>query len=150
MWLAAGVLAAISSGTLIWFHMAAQPDARPLASRIPMRAMGGVWSAGLIFSVLNASFEEWTFRVVLYDAVKAWWGKWSALLATAVLFGAGHLAGYPPGIVGAVLAGFYGLALGWVRMETGGIGLPLAAHIVADATIFSILVRAGAFGQGWR
>jgi hypothetical protein len=31
----------------------------------------------------------------------------------------------------------------WLRVFTGGLGLPVLAHIVADATIFLIVVRAG-------
>lgn len=51
--------------------------------------------------------------------------------------------GYPPGLLGAALAGIYGLALAWLRVFTGGLGLPVITHIVADATIFIIVVRAG-------
>ena len=39
--------------------------------------------------------------------------------------------------VGAQLAGTYGLALGWLRVFTGGLGLPGLTHITADATIFN-------------
>ncbi len=45
--------------------------------------------------------------------------------------------------LGALLAGLYGLALGWLRVVTGGIGLPVIAHIAADATIFTIAARSG-------
>jgi hypothetical protein len=43
-----------------------------------------------------------------------------------------------------VLAGIYGLCLGWLRVFSGGLGLPVIAHIAADATIFTIIGRAGA------
>jgi membrane protease YdiL (CAAX protease family) len=43
-----------------------------------------------------------------------------------------------------VLAGIYGLCIGWLRLFTGGIGLCIAAHIAADATIYAIVVRSGA------
>ena len=52
--------------------------------------------------------------------------------------------GHPPGAAGAILAGIYGFALGWLRVFTCGIGLPVAAHIVADATIYSILAQSRA------
>jgi hypothetical protein len=34
--------------------------------------------------------------------------------------------------------------LGWLRVRTGGLTLPILAHIAADATIYGILVYAGA------
>ena len=55
---------------------------------------------------------------------------------TAALFGLGHLHGYPPGPLGAVLAGLYGVALGLLRWWAGGLGLAVACHVSADATIF--------------
>jgi uncharacterized protein len=48
-----------------------------------------------------------------------------------------------PGLLGAVLAGIYGISLGWLRAFSGGIGLPLLAHIAADATIFTIIASSG-------
>jgi len=45
-----------------------------------------------------------------------------------------------------VLAGLFGFALGMLRWWTGGLGLAIAVHICADATIFSLLASAGAFG----
>ena len=44
-------------------------------------------------------------------------------------------------LLGAVLAGIYGLALGCLRVFTCGLGLPVIAHIVADATIFILVVN---------
>ena len=70
-----------------------------------------------------------------------------ALGGTTVLFGLGHLHGYPPGPLGAVLAGLFGLALGLLRLRTGGLGLAIAVHVSADATIFGLLWSSGAFGS---
>jgi membrane protease YdiL (CAAX protease family) len=62
---------------------------------------------------------------------------------STLLFGLGHLHGYPPGHVGALLAGIFGFCLGCLRVYTGGLGLPVIAHIAADATIFQIVADAG-------
>ena len=64
---------------------------------------------------------------------------------TGVLFAMGHLHGYPPGPIGTVLAGIFGFAVGLLRLWAGGLGLAIAVHICADATIFSLLCWSGAF-----
>jgi membrane protease YdiL (CAAX protease family) len=85
--------------------------------------------------------EELVFRGILFDAIDSQWGPWISLIGTAVLFGLGHLHGYPPGMIGAVLAMLFGLALGALRVWTGRLLSPILAHIAADATIYSIVVR---------
>ena len=115
-----------------------------LGAALPVGALGGVAAAGIIFAVLNATLEEMVFRGVLFDAFSARWGLPAAVGGTAVLFGLAHLNGYPPGAVGACLAGVYGVALGLLRARVGGLALPVLAHVAADATIYGILVRAGA------
>jgi membrane protease YdiL (CAAX protease family) len=140
---AAALIAVVSCAVLVGFQIAMHPDLRPYSHVIPVRALGGALPAGICFSALNAFLEEFVFRSILFEAIALEWGSWVAVCGTAALFGYGHLHGYPPGAVGAILAGIYGFALGWLRMFTRGIALPVAAHIAADATIFSILVRSG-------
>jgi membrane protease YdiL (CAAX protease family) len=101
--------------------------------------------AALCFSTLNALLEEFVYRGVLYEALAAEWGAVVAIGGTAAAFGLGHLAGYPRGIMGAILAGLYGIALGLLRWWTGGLGLVVACHIAADATIFGLMAWEGAF-----
>jgi membrane protease YdiL (CAAX protease family) len=84
------------------------------------------------------------FRGILFDALQSQWGAWVTLIASSLLFGLGHLRGYPSGILGACLATLFGFAMGVLRLWTGGLALPIAAHLVADATIYGILVHAGA------
>lgn len=140
------VLAVASSGILLGFQHAWHPPVGHIGLALPFaRAGEGLLWAGLLFSLGNALLEEVVFRGLLFDAVASWWGKWGAVVITALLFGYGHREGYPPGTVGAILAGIYGLCLGWLRLHTGGLGLPVLAHIAADATIFFIAAREGAF-----
>ena len=129
---------------LIAFHFLKHPDVGAYAGLLPVSALGGVLAAGVLFSIFNALFEEIVFRGVLFDAVESQWGAWVAVAATAFLFGFGHKHGYPSGQSGMVLAGIYGLGIGWLRVFTGGIGLPVIAHIAADATIFTLVARSGA------
>jgi membrane protease YdiL (CAAX protease family) len=58
------------------------------------------------------------------------------------MFGIGHLGGYPPGLLGALLATLYGVALGLLRHFSKGIGAAVVAHVFADATIFGIVAYA--------
>jgi uncharacterized protein len=142
----AAVLTIVTSGVLVGFHALASPDVTDLAARLPATAIGNLILTGVCFSVVNAALEEIFFRGVFWALLADEWNTGVALVMTAVLFGLIHLQGYPPGILGAVLAGFYGLALGLLRWWTGGLGLAFLCHVAADATIFGILLWSGAFG----
>src|SRR5206468_2309260 len=114
-------------------------DLQGLVAKLPMDWFGNLLLAGVCFSVVNAAAEELIFRGVLWEVVSDEWNQGAALGVTAVLFGAGHFNGYPPGPIGAILAGLYGVTLGALRWWTGGLGLVTACHVSADATIFCIL-----------
>jgi membrane protease YdiL (CAAX protease family) len=146
---AAVALAVLTSGVLLTYQVLAQPDLAALAARLPVGSIaspGGLVLAGLLFSFINATLEELIFRGVLYEAVAAERGVAVAVGVTALLFGLGHLQGYPPGASGAFLAGLYGVALGLLRWWSGGLGLCIACHVCADATIFGILAATGHLG----
>jgi membrane protease YdiL (CAAX protease family) len=140
--LATLILSILACGVLVAYYVLLRPDVTRLAVRLPVAAFGSLALAGLCFSILNATLEELLFRSVLFDAVAVEWSNPVAVLVTAGLFGLGHLQGYPPGPAGAILAAGYGVALGLVRWWTGGLGLAIASHICADATIFGIMANA--------
>ncbi len=142
---ATAVISLIACGALVAFQLFAVPELTGLGRMLsPVVAFGGVLWAGVAFSLGNALLEELAFRGIFFDAAESQWGVGFAIFGTAILFGYGHMGGYPPGPLGAVLAGIYGVALGWLRYVSKGLGLPLLSHVAADATIFTILVRAGA------
>jgi len=58
-----------------------------------------------------------------------------------VLFGVIHAHGFPRGVTGMVMASAYGVALGLLRLRSGGMATSCAAHVCADATIFALLVQ---------
>jgi membrane protease YdiL (CAAX protease family) len=140
--IATSVIAAGACAVLTAFQVFMRPDVSAYAGFLPVSWLGGAVVAGVLFSVVNALLEEVIFRGILFDAVEAQWGIGVAVVATAGLFGFGHLHGYPPGPLGAVLAGLFGLCLGWLRAVTGGIGQPIVAHVAADATIVVLVARA--------
>ena len=132
----------LTSSALFAFYTA-QPDVRSYRAFVPLGALGGVMVAGVIFTTVNAALEELVFRGVLFDAAQSQWGMWGTLIGTAILFGLGHLHGYPPGTIGACLATAFGFGAGALRFWTGGLLLPIVAHMGADATVYSILVHSG-------
>jgi membrane protease YdiL (CAAX protease family) len=146
--LAAAVALSVATWVvLVAFQTLARPEVAHLAAGLPVAAFGNLLLAGVCFSMANAVLEELIFRGLLWEVAAAEWNVGVALGATTVLFGLGHLHGYPPGPLGAVLAGLFGLALGLLRWWTGGLGLAIAVHVCADATIFGLLNWSGAFRQ---
>ena len=80
--------------------------------------------------------EEAIIRGVLQTALERVSGPILAIVVQAVAFGVLHIVGVPTGIVGAVMAGGWGMLLGLMRWRTRGLLSPCVAHVVADATIF--------------
>ena len=138
---------AISVGTLIAFDVIARPNVEAYRAFLPVSALGGIVAAGIIFSLLNPILEEVIFRGILFDAVRSQVGPTATVIVTAALFGIAHLRGYPPGPAGATLAFLYGAAIGALRLLTGGLALPILAHVAADATIYLIIARTGVFSR---
>jgi hypothetical protein len=137
------VIALGSCAELVAFSFLAAPDPNTIPGFLHVSTLRDLLAVCVLFSIFNAIFEEVVFRGILFDAFESQWGIWVAAVATALLFGYGHMHGYPPGPLGAVLAGIYGLCLAWLRVFSGGIGLPIIAHVAADATIFIIFARVG-------
>jgi hypothetical protein len=153
-WLRAGKVSGVSiaavvgimvltSLALVVFNAIAKPDMASGRAGFPIERFGGLVLAGIIFTIVNATLEELVFPGVLFDAIRSQWNAWVTLIATSVLFGLGHLHGYPPGLWGAIMAVGFGFATGVLRVWTGGLALPIVAHMGADATIYWILVRSG-------
>jgi uncharacterized protein len=136
------IAAMVAVIALVEFHTHARPDVSSVRARLDLDRLPHpiVWA--VFFSVLNAAMEEAVFRGALFDALTVRLGVIAAVLISSAAFGAAHVAGYPPGAVGAVLAGLFGAVLASLRIWTGGLLLPTAVHICADATI-SWVVLAG-------
>ena len=102
---------------------------------------GGAWIAGLgrpaapflpwaAITILVASTEEALLRGRLFDAIRHAGGMGAALAVTTVAFALMHVPLYGWGVVPLDLA--VGLGLGGLRLATGRVAAPAAAHIVAD------------------
>jgi uncharacterized protein len=143
---AAIALSVAASAGLVVFHALAHPDVADLAAGLPVAVFGNLLFAGIGFSITNATLEELIFRGVLWEVTASEWNAGVALAGTSVFFAMGHHHGYPPGPIGTVLASIFGFAVGLLRLWTGGLGLAIAVHLCADATIFSLLCWSAAFG----
>jgi uncharacterized protein len=140
--LATAGITLLTVATLLAFDRIVRPDLSRLVLHFPAWFATRLVVACVTFALLNALMEEAIFRAVLFDGLIARLGVPLALVAQAVAFGLAHRHGYPPGHAGTVLAGAFGLALGILRLRSGGLLLPYVPHVAADVTIFVIATRA--------
>jgi len=94
------------------------------------------FTVGAIFTLINALTEELWFRGVLLSALRGLLPMWPAILLQALCFGLSHWVGTPQGILGLVLAGGWGVALGWWAYVRKSIWQALLVHLLADWLIF--------------
>jgi membrane protease YdiL (CAAX protease family) len=88
----------------------------------------------------NAFLEEWIWRGVLLDSAVGLAGRDGGILLQAAGFGAAHVFFLPVTFLGIGLAFLYGLTLGWLRLRSHGLGLPVLAHFCIDMTIFALVL----------
>jgi uncharacterized protein len=94
----------------------------------------------VVFVLVNPVVEEVAYRVVVFDAARAAMSAPAAVVVQAVAFGTLHVVGFPAGTVGVALSLVYGLALGVIRVLTGGLRLAVIAHIATNATIVALVL----------
>jgi membrane protease YdiL (CAAX protease family) len=127
--------------TLPLWRLLAEPDVTLATELIADLPTGALPAVGLAFAIVNAGVEEAAFRGVLMDSLRSAVGVWGALVLQAAAFGLVHYAhGVPNGLIGAVISGIYGLALGLVRLRARGMLAPWIAHAVTDLAVFVLLV----------
>lgn len=139
-WLLCGLTALVSVvGLLAWqrlFSGTLPADYAYAARSVPVWAAG---LGGLGFLIINGVVEDMVFFGVLLTAATSNLGR-TAIPLAALAFGVAHLNGVPSGVVGAVMAGCWGLILAYLRHRTGGMLATYLAHLVADTTIIAVLL----------
>jgi uncharacterized protein len=94
----------------------------------------------VVFVLVNPLIEEIAYRLLVFDAARSAMSVPAALVVQAVAFGTLHVVGFPAGAIGVALSFVYGLALGVIRVMTGGLRLAMIAHIAANATIAALVL----------
>jgi membrane protease YdiL (CAAX protease family) len=106
----------------LWLHLSGSPSGVELPlSSFPL------WAA-LVIPI--AGCEEILLRGALFDACQRLIGPLGAVAVTSVAFALIHVPLYGPVALPLDLA--VGMWLGGLRLLTGGVAAPAAAHILAD------------------
>jgi membrane protease YdiL (CAAX protease family) len=136
-------LAFVSLVALLSWVGAKEPDFTRYTGGLPSMPVWALPFAGLGFALLNAAMEEISFRGIIFDALRGVLGTEPApLWVQAFLFGALHYrTGFPDGPAGVAMTFAFGVALGVLRLRSGGLALPCAVHAFADGVIFAIVAR---------
>lgn len=136
---ALGLVAALA---LVGWAWGTSPDLRGAMAMVPAWPLPLLIAAALGFSIVNAILEEVVFRGLLQGLLRTWLGPGVApLLLQGAAFGVLHWHGVPSGWLGALMAGSWGVMLGWARRRSGGLLTPVVAHVAADVVIFTLLAR---------
>ena len=132
--------AAVTPLALVGWVMLLHPDFSDLTSSLPKLDRHVLVLGAIAFSISNASGEEWIWRGIIQSRLTALFPPYFAVGVQALSFGIAHAHGFPRGLVGMTLAGFWALMLGALRRHSSGLLAPVAAHIVADTTIAIIVI----------
>jgi membrane protease YdiL (CAAX protease family) len=122
--IALALLGMAVAGRLSWAGPAAGPSVGPGAW---VAAGFAPWAA---ITVLVATSEELLLRGALFDATERAVGAGVAVVATSLVFALIHVPLYGWHVVPLDLG--VGLLLGGLRLVTGGVSAPAAAHTIAD------------------
>ncbi len=133
-------LALLAALALVAWAWGTNPDLRSAAAMLPAWPWPLLVVAALGFSIVNAILEEVVFRGLLQGLLRSWLGPGLApVLLQGAAFGVLHWHGVPSGPLGALMAGSWGVMLGWARRRSDGLLTPVIAHVGADVVIFALL-----------
>ncbi|UJR78794.1 CPBP family intramembrane glutamic endopeptidase [Sandaracinus amylolyticus] len=141
-WLATLVVGGVTPIALVLWLVVMQPDLGDvLRTYVPDETpLALMIAGGVVFAIVNAALEELIWRGVLQDRLEALVGPVAAIVLQALSFGVAHAHGVPRGVVGVVLAGTWAVMLGALRRHARGLVAPVIAHVIADATIATIVL----------
>ena len=88
-----------------------------------------VLEIGLLFTMINVSWEEWTFRGWPFSILAASIGPHFIAIAAAILFGVAHLSNPHWTVIGLASAVFAGLLLSYAMLVSANIVLPIGLHL---------------------
>lgn len=139
-WLLAATVVVTAVAVVAWQHFFDGQLPRAYRDAAHDQPVGLILSAGAGFALINAAVEEAQFRGVLQTSLEQLTRPAGAVLVQAAAFGLLHVVEIPTELVGAVMAGSWGVLLGVLRHRTQGILAPYVAHVAADLTIVAMLL----------
>ncbi len=132
---------AASVVALVLYAWLAAPDVADMAGDLGDLPRWAVPAVGVGFALVNPAVEEALYRGALFRALEAETPRaWAAIVGQGIAFGALHVAGFPGGALGIVMAGAWGTALGVLRHRTGGLRLPWLAHVATNVVIYVVVL----------
>jgi membrane protease YdiL (CAAX protease family) len=96
-----------------------QKSAPLLTEAVRLSPIGSLLAIGIVIPVA----EEILFRGLLFGALLKYWRTGMVITVTALLFAAMHME-----LIAYIPLFFLGLVLGWARLRSGSIGLPILIH----------------------
>jgi membrane protease YdiL (CAAX protease family) len=116
------------------------------ASRESFEAAGAGEVVFLVaaLTVVTPIAEELAFRGYLFAALTRWRGPWLAAILTGTLFGAAHIAVYPPEFLPALAVVGFGLCL--IFWFTGSLLPCVGMHALNNAVVLAVALDIGAAG----
>lgn len=143
-WVGPGSATALGlvAAAVLYVWLGRHPETHALVSSLlPAWPTLGLIGLALAFAVFNAWLEETMYRGCYQQALIPAIGIGPAILIQGTLFGALHvIGGVPSGALGGVLAGLFGIAMGWLAHRSGGLRLPILAHAIADLAIMLTVI----------
>jgi uncharacterized protein len=141
-WLGGLAVAIVSSISLYIWAAITKPNLSDLLSLIPHQTLGTLIVVGIGFALLNSIVEESIYRGILwYSFGKIFGSVVAVILLQAAIFGIAHIQGFPRGAIGVAMAFIYGIFLGVIRHRSKGLLAPIIIHIIADLTLYFILLN---------
>ena len=142
-WGNAGVAFGLVSGLVLWAWYQKKPE--QLDSLFEIIEGWPIWvlvPAGVVLAVATAVLEEAVYRGIVQASLERILGPGSmALVLQAAVFAALHFpSGILQGLIGTGLAFPYGLVLGVVRRRSGGLAVPVAAHVSTGLVIAVVVL----------
>jgi membrane protease YdiL (CAAX protease family) len=98
---------------------------------------GGLAGATIALAVAPAITEETFFRGVMLPRLATAWGRWPAIVVSAIAFGALHLD-----LVQGTVAALIGVLLGWIASRFDSVRPAMIAHALNNA-LFVALAHEG-------
>ena len=133
-------ISVISSITVLLWYQWRQPLPSEVMFRIPRLEPILLWPLIIAFSAVNAFAEEYIFRGLAFDALtESGLSPIGSNLVQSIAFGVLHFKGFPFGISGSILAAFFAILMGWLRVRSRRLLLPWTAHFLTDVAIAFLL-----------